>query len=48
MTPAETAIEIDGWLFGVQRSLMHQRTAFHFDLMVAGFYRTPNVFISPK
>ncbi len=48
MTPAETATVIEGWLCGVQRSMLRQRMDWQFDMMVAGLYKTPNHFMMQK
>lgn len=41
------AAEIDGWLCGVQRCLIHQNTDWHCGWVLAGFYKTPKTFIKP-
>ena len=45
---AEIAAEIDCWLCSFQRSMLHLCMEWQFDMMAAGFYRTPRAFIRPK
>ena len=48
VSPAEINAEIDGWMFGVQRSMLHHRMEWQFAMVVAGIYSTPNIFINPQ
>jgi hypothetical protein len=47
-SPAEVAAEIDGWLFGIQRSMLQHRMDWQFDMMLVGVYNTPNHFMMQK